>query len=259
MALEYTLELKCAVRRRLPEQELRQLARLSEINAQFIEQSLYLERLPPPELMHYIHNSQAKLRVLDSILPVCRSCPANFTLALQPGTDRIGCMGKIDYPVDTALEHFLANRFQLVLDTTAAEDWPRALHALLDRDTPFDGELTKHLRHRKVNEQPRFFALPQPIPLARQAAHITTDNLFDLLSGFVSSDFELSGYRYELPVIVLADYRELLEMLFQHHLLDEERERLAANSRSFRQYLTYVEAIKYAEELQVRLLLNVMG
>jgi hypothetical protein len=208
-------------------------------------------------MMRFMERSLEKLQFIEEIQPICRQCPANLASSIgeMPG-ESVGCLGRINYPVDALFEHFLANRFQLILDTIMPDDWPRALHVLLDRETPFDGEGSKELRRITTPEGLRFFALRLPIPLHRRAAHLSTDNIFDLLAGFTTTDSGASSYARELPVMALADYSELFDIVFEQNFLELEKERLVKGSFSFRQYLRYAEAIRRADELQVRMLID---
>src|SRR5262249_5948368 len=188
---------------------------------------------------------------------ICRDCHANF--ANRPNDsngETIGCLGRINYPVDANFEHFLANRIQLILDLNPPEDWPRALQVLVDAESPFDGEGTKELRRVTTKDGLRFFELRTAIKLYRRAAHLTTDGIFDLLAGFAAEDNGASSYWRELPVMALPDYTELFDAVFGGDLSSEERERMRRTSRSFLQYLRYSEAIKRADELQVRMMID---
>jgi hypothetical protein len=60
----------------------------------------------------------------------------------------------------------------------------------------------------------------------------------------------------ELPVVALADYDELFEALFVTDLTKEEKDHMIKKSRTFRQYLRYAEAVKRADDLQVRMLID---
>ena len=95
---------------------------------------------------------------------------------------------------------------QLLLDTLDREDQPRLLRILVDAESPFDGEATKELRRVTTAEGLRFFELRLPINLAREAARINTDNIFDLLAGFRSDDSETTSYTRELAFLATADY-----------------------------------------------------
>ena len=65
-----------------------------------------------------------------------------------------------------------------------------------------------------------------------------------------------SSYWRELPVMALADYSELFETIFITDLSPLEKEQLILLSRSFRQYLRFAEAVRRADELQVRMLID---
>src|SRR5439155_22865524 len=119
--------------------------------------------------------------------------------------------GRINYPIDSRFEHFLANRIQLITDVLQPDDWPRIMHVLVDSESPFDGETTKELRRVTTAEGLRFFELRVPIKLNRKLIKISTENIFDLLNGFAAADDGASSYWRELPVMALADYSELLE------------------------------------------------
>lgn len=256
MSLEFGLEFSCAVRRRHGEPMLRELARAASLNARFVDLCISSDQAPTPEMVRFVEQFGDKLQKIDEILPFCKNCPANLSNnGYSILGESIGCLGRVNYPIDSHVEHFLANRFQLVIDTLPIEEWPRALHIFMDKESPFDGEITKNLR-RIALEGIRFFVLRSGIKLCRQAAHLSTDNIFDLFAGFSSTDNGSSSYSRELPVVALADYTELLEIVFFNGLLEDEKNKLLSVSQSFAQYLRYAEAIKRADELQVRMLID---
>lgn len=256
MAMEFAVEFSCPARRMVSEQQLRELSRLASINSRIVDSSLSSGSPPAPELMRFVENSRRRLQTLDQILPICSRCPANLEHPQieYPG-ETIGCLGRINYPIDDKFEHFLANRLQLIFDTVEAEYWPRTLHVLLDSESPFDGEATKELRRMTTSDGLRFFELRLPIELHRKAAPLTTDNVFDLLAGFSSADKGATSYQREIPVLAMADFHELMEAILGD-LTSEERDRMLLLSRSMRQYMRFAEAIRHADELQVRLLID---
>ncbi|MEW6733014.1 MAG: hypothetical protein AB1489_16935 [Acidobacteriota bacterium] len=257
MSLEFGIEFSCAVRRRISEEKLRELARLASVNSRFITLSINSQHPPTQDMIRFVERSTAKLTQLDEILPHCRQCPANLANNLpEYHGELIGCLGRINYPIEATFEHFLANRIQLILDVLPAADWPRILHILIDRESPFDGEVTKDLRRVTTADGLRFFELRNAIKLHRQASHLCTDNIFDLLGGFATTDNGASSYCRELPVMALADYTELFDTLFHQDLSKQEKDDLIRYSNSFRQYLRYAEAVRRADELQVRLLID---
>lgn len=257
MSLEFSVEFSCNIRRRYGEQQLRELSRAASINARFVNVCINSEQTLTPEMVRFVEQFDDKLQKIDEILPYCQNCPANLHNEQIPAIgETIGCLGRVNYPIDAHIEHFLANRFQLIIDTTPIEDWPRALHVFVDKDSPFDGEATRNLRRVVSWNGMRFFVLRTAIKLCRRASHLSTDNIFDLLAGFSATDNGASSYARELPLMALADYSELLEIIFNSNLLLEEKQRLVSLSSSFRQYARYAEAIKRADELQVRMLID---
>ncbi len=255
MSMEFAVEFSCPARRMVSEEQLRELSRLASINARVVDSTLSSSSPPAPELILFVERSRKKLQILDQILPICSRCPANLEHPQieYPG-ETIGCLGRINYPIDDKFEHFLANRLQLIFDTVDAEYWPRALHVLLDSESTFDGEATKELRRMVTSDGLRFFELRTPIQLHRKGASLTTDNIFDLLAGFSSTDRGATSYQREIPALAMADFHELMEAILGN-LSNEERDRLLC-SRSMRQYMRLAEAIRRADELQVRLLID---
>jgi hypothetical protein len=257
MSLEFGIEFSCSVRRRMSEPQLRELSRIASLNSRFVSLSIKSASPPTDDMIRFIERTGRELSTLEEILPLCRECPANFIEAFsEKDGETVGCLGRIHYPIDARFEHFLANRFQLIIDVTPVEDWPRILHVLLDSESPFDGEATKELRRVTTAEGLRFFELRIPIKLNRKAAKINTDKIFDLLAGFAAADEGASSYWRELPIMALADYNELFEAIFDSDFSAQEREQLRSSSQSFRQYLRFAEAVKRADELQVRMMID---
>ena len=136
-------------------------------------------------MMRFMERSGREMSRIEEILPICRQCPANFGNGFPESEgEMIGCLGRINYPIDSRFEHFLANRIQLITDVLQPDDWPRIMHVLVDSESPFDGEATKELRRVTTAEGLRFFELRVPIKLNRKLIKISTDNIFDLLNGF---------------------------------------------------------------------------
>jgi hypothetical protein len=257
MSLEFGIEFSCPVRRRISEQQLRELSRIASLNARFVDLSIRTEVPPTKDMMRFMERSGRELSRIEEIMPICRQCPANFVNSFPESEgETIGCLGRINYPIDSRFEHFLANRIQLIVDLLRPEDWPRIMHVLIDTESPFDGEATKELRRVTTAEGLRFFELRIPIKLNRKASCINTDNIFDLFAGFAAADDGVSSYWRELPVMALADYSELFEVIFVTDLSPLEKDLLMTTSHSFRQYLRFAEAVRRADELQVRMLID---
>jgi hypothetical protein len=258
MSLEYAIEYSCEMRRRYDEPTIRALGRTGALISRFVSETLQSEGAPTSDSIAFTTHFSTEIERAEEIANFCRAnCPAHLDEDLV-GSPReaIGCLGRVNYPLDARFEHFLADRLQLLYDTRDPADWPRLLHLLIDPESPFDGEGTKELRRVTTDEGLRFFELRLPIQLTRQAQRLTTDNLFDLLAGFAASDDGASGYQREFPVIALGDYGDFLEALLVADLDDGERERIEAQSASYRQYLRLTRAVRRAEQLRVRLLLD---
>jgi hypothetical protein len=268
MSLEYAIEYKCEMRRQYDEPTLRALARTGALISRMVAETVESSRTPSEESVQFAMRLSADLERAEQVADHCRAhCPAHLDAALNEvmaeqavnssvAPEPIGCLGRISYPIEARFERFLADRLQLIYDTTAPEQWPRLLHILLDVESPFDGEVTKELRRVTTAEGLRFFELHQPIEFARKAARLTTDHVFDLLSGFSVSDDGVSGYHRELPVMALADYTEFLDALLIQDLSQGEQARLHSQGVTYTQYWRFAHAVRLAESLGVRVLMD---
>lgn len=278
MSLEYAIEYPCEMRRLYGEQTLRNLGRAGSLVSQIVNLTLENERPPSAESIKFTTELSNELEFSEQVAEYCRAhCPAhveqNFDYefgedefnrsddllnAPQSGScgETIGCLGLIRYPIEARFERFLADRAQLLSDTMPQEQWPSLFLILIDSESPFDGEVTKELRRVTTPEGLRFFELRTPISLARKIAKLNTDNLFDLLAGFAASDEGISGYQRELPVMALPDYAEFLEALLINGLSAGERARLRTQGSTYSQFVRFTRAVRLAESLGVRLLMD---
>lgn len=278
MSLEYAIEYPCEMRRLYGEQTLRNLGRAGSLVSRIVSLTLENDRPPSEESIRFTTGLSNELDVSEKVAEYCQTrCPAHIERNLdyefnedasdckpenlnlppsEPCREPIGCLGRIHYPIEARFERFLADRAQLLSDTLPQEQWPNLFLILLDPESPFDGEVTKELRRVTTPEGLRFFELRTPIPLARKASRLTTDNLFDLLAGFSASDEGLSGYQRELPVMALTDYADFLEALLINGLTNCERARLHSQGASYSQFVRFTKAVRLAESLSVRLLMD---
>ena len=278
MSLEYAIEYPCEMRRLYGEQTLRNLGRAGSLVSQIVSLTLENERPPSEESIKFTTELSDQLDISEQVAEYCRiHCPAhveqNFdyefdeddldreddnltTSQLGRCEETIGCLGRVRYPIEARFERFLADRAQLLSDTLPEEKWPNLFLILIDPESPFDGEVTKDLRRVTTPEGLRFFELRAPIPLTRKISKLTTDNLFDLLAGFAASDGGVSGYQRELPVMALSDYAEFLETLLINGLTASERARLHAQGSTYSQFVRFTKAVRLAESLGVRLLMD---
>jgi hypothetical protein len=284
MSLEYAIEYPCEMRRLYGEQKLRALGRAGSLVSQIVNLTLENDRPPSEESIRFTTELSEELEISEQVAEYCRTrCPANVEQNFDYGSyvsgedesgfedaqdfgskppqitsrgENIGCLGRIRYPIEARFERFLADRAQLLSDTLPQEQWPNLFLILVDPESPFDGEVTKELRRVTTPEGLRFFEMRTPISLARKTAKLTTDNLFDLLAGFAASDDGVSGYQRELPVMALSDYAEFLEALLIKGLTARERERLHNQGATYAQFLRFTRAVRLAETLGVRLLMD---
>jgi hypothetical protein len=253
MSLEFTIEYPCVLRARYPEKHLREWGRLSNLHTILTTGD---QSAPGPDKIAWIENAGSEVERMQNETIVCANCPACLPLNTAGEGEAVGCLGRINYPIDAQFEKFLADRVQLMLDTLDQEDQPRLLRILVDRESPFDGEASKELRRVTTADGLRFFELRLPIKLTREGSHLTTDNIFDLLAGFSSADADATSYTREFPTTATADYYDFLDLMLRNDLSESESARLHARSRNFAQYLRLLSAIERAEALNARVLVD---
>src|SRR5439155_596546 len=80
---------------------------------------------PGPDKLEWIQNSAPQIDLLQAETEICANCPACLPLEAAGEGEAVGCLGRVNYPVDAQFEKFVADRVQLVLDTVDREDQPR--------------------------------------------------------------------------------------------------------------------------------------
>lgn len=253
MSLEFAVEHPCSLRARYEEKHLREWGRLSKLHSIVTTTDAHV---PGPDKVEWIENASAEIDRLQSETSICSECPACLPLEAAGEGEAVGCLGRINYPLDAQFEKFIADRVQLFLDTLYQEDLPRLFQILIDPESPFDGEATKELRRVTTDNGLRFYELRLPIRLSRAGAHLTTDNVFDLLAGFRSDDFDRTGYTREFPLAATADYYDFLDLILRNDLGELERERVNSRTRSYGQFLRLLSALERAEALETRVLVD---
>lgn len=253
MSLEFAVQHPCTLRARYAEKHLREWGRLSSLHAAITTGD---HSAPTEDKVDWVDRAAAEIDRLQIESAICADCSACLPVEVAGHGEALGCLGRINYPIDAAFEKFLANRVQLALDTMDSPDWPRLLRIIVDSESPFDGEATKELRRVTTKDGLRFFELRLPIKLARAGANLTSDNLFDLIAGFRSDDSEATSYTREFPPSATADYYDFLDLVLRNDLSELERERLYARSRSYPQFLRLLAAFERAEALETRLLVD---
>jgi hypothetical protein len=253
MSLDFAVDYPCPLRARYPEHHLREWGRLSHLHTIVTTTD---QSAPGQDKLEWIEKAAPKIDLVQRETEICAHCPACLPLDTAGEGEAVGCLGRVNYPLDAEFEKFLANRVQLVLDTVEREDWPRLMHIMVDPESPFDGEATKELRRVTTDQGLRFFELRLPIRFSRAGARLTTDNVFDLLAGFRSEDSEQTSYEREFPFSATGDYYDFLDLLMRNDLSQLERERLLSRSRNYSQFLRLLTAIERAEALNTRVLVD---
>jgi hypothetical protein len=253
MSLEFALQYTCPLRANYSERHLREWGRLSSLHAKLTTGDA---SAPSVDKLEWVEKASAEIERMQEATIICAHCPACLPLDTAGDGESVGCLGRINYPVEAQFEKFLADRVQLSLDTLDADDQPRLLRILVDPESPFDGEATKELRRVVTDDGLRFFELRVPIVLTREAARLTTDNIFDLLAGFRSEDSDTTTYTRELPFEAAADYYDFLDLVLRSELSQSEVARLTSRSRNYNQFLRLLTAIEKAEALNTRVLID---
>jgi hypothetical protein len=253
MSLDFAVDYRCPLRARYEEKHLREWGRLSHMHAIVTTAD---QTAPTADKLEWIEQSGSEIDLLQAETQICANCPACLPVEAAGEGEAVGCLGRVNYPIDAEFENFLANRIQLVLDTVEREDWPRLMHILVDPESPFDGEATKELRRVTTAEGLRFFELRLPIRLIRAGARLTTDHVFDLLAGFRSEDAERTTYEREFPFAATGDYYDFLDLILRNDLSQLENDRLVSRSRNYPQFRRLLSAIERAEALNTRVLVD---
>jgi hypothetical protein len=253
MSLEFAVQYSCPLRVSYGEHQLREWGRLSSLHARLTTGDV---KAPTDDKLNWVENAREEIERMHQATRICTQCPASLPIEVSGQGESVGCLGRINYPIEGNFEKFLADRVQLSLDTLNKEDQPRLLRILVDSESPFDGEATKELRRVVTEAGLRFFELRLPIELTREATRLTTDNVFDLLAGFRSEDNVGTTYTREFPFEATADYYDLLDLLLRSELSKSEIERLTSRSRNYTQFLRLLTAIERAEALGTRVLID---
>jgi len=253
MSLEFAIQYGCPLRARHSEELLRRWGRLSSLHTRITTGDT---TVPTNDKLKWVEDARNEVELMQAETTICANCPACLPFEIAGEGEAVGCLGRITYPIEAQFEKFLADRVQLVLDTIDVADQPRLLRILVDAESPFDGEASKELRRVTTPEGLRFFELRLPITLSREAARLTTDNLFDLLGGFHSEQMQATSYTRELPASATADYYDFLDLILRNDLTQSELDRLRARSKNYQQYLRLLAAIEQAEALETRVLLD---
>jgi hypothetical protein len=253
MSLEFAVQYPCVLRARYAEKHLREWGRLSSLHTRLTTGDT---TVPSDEKLRWVEDAHGEVERIQQETIVCATCPAGLPPDMAGEGEAVGCLGRINYPIEAQFEKFLADRVQLALDTLDTNDQPRLLRILVDAESPFDGEGTKELRRVTTSDGLRFFELRIPIRLTREGGHLTTDNLFDMLAGFRAEDSESSSYTREFPFAATADYYDFLDLLLRSDVSELERVRLNSRGKNYSQFLRLLSALERSEALNTRVLVD---
>src|SRR5688572_6971338 len=165
MSLEFAVQYPCVLRARYAERHLREWGRLSSLHTRLTTGD---STVPSDEKLRWVEDAHGEVERIQKETIVCATCPAGLPTEMAGEGEAVGCLGRINYPIEAQFEKFLADRVQLALDTLDINDQPRLLRILVDAESPFDGEGTKELRRVTTSEGLRFFELRVPISLSRE-------------------------------------------------------------------------------------------
>jgi hypothetical protein len=253
MSLEFAVQYPCVLRARYSEKHLREWGRLGSLHTRLTTGDT---TAPSAEKLRWVEDAHAEVELMQQETVVCAVCPACLPPEMAGEGEAVGCLGRINYPIEAQFEKFLADRVQLALDTLDQNDQPRLLRILVDPESPFDGEGTKELRRVTTSDNLRFFELRIPIRLTREGGHLTTDNLFDMLAGFRADDSTETSYTREFPFAATADYYDFLDWLLRSEVSELERTRLHGRGQNYAQYLRLLTALERAEALNTRVMVD---
>ena len=253
MSLEFALQYGCPLRAKYSEKHLRDWGRLSSLHAKLTTGD---SSVPATDALAWVERAQSEIEQMQEATTICVQCPACLPLEKGGEGETVGCLGRINYPIEAHFEKFFADRVQLYLDTLDKEDQPRLLRILVDPESPFDGEASKELRRVITDSGLRFFESRVPIKLTREAVSLTTNNIFDLIAGFRSDDSTMTTYTREFPFAAIPDYYDFLDLILRSDLSQSEVERLTTRSRNYIQFLRLLTALEKAEALQARVLID---
>jgi hypothetical protein len=253
MSLEFALQYDCPLRATYSEKHLREWGRLGSLHAKLTTGDA---SSPSSDKLEWVEQARDEIEKMQVATSICAQCPACLPFEIAAEGESVGCLGRINYPIEGQFEKFLADRVQLSLDTLDKEDQPRLLRILVDPDSPFDGEATKELRKVVTGEGLRFLELRVPIKLTREGVRVTSDHIFDLLAGFRSEDSDVTTYTREFPLAAVPDYYDFLDLILRSELTQSEVTRLTTRSRNYTQFLRLLLAIEKAEALNARVLVD---
>src|SRR5260370_4679847 len=124
MSLEFAIDHPCVLRARYSEQHLREWGRLGNLHTILTTGD---QNAPSADKLKWIEDSGDEIESLQRETVVCADCPACLPLEVPGEGEAVGCLARINYPIDAQFENLLPDRVRLFLDILDAEDQPRFL------------------------------------------------------------------------------------------------------------------------------------
>src|SRR4026207_748936 len=121
MSLEFALQYACPLRANYSERHLREWGRLSSLHAKLTTGDA---GAPSIDKLEWVEQATLATERMRQAAVICALCPACLPLEMAGDGEAVGCLGRINYPIEALFEKFLADRVQLSLDTLDKEDPP---------------------------------------------------------------------------------------------------------------------------------------
>src|SRR5688500_4823968 len=97
MSLEFALHFACPLRANYSEQHLRHWGRLSSLHAKLTTGDA---SAPSVDKLAWVENASAEIERMQQATAVCAHCPACLPLDAAGDGESVGCLGRINYPVE---------------------------------------------------------------------------------------------------------------------------------------------------------------
>src|SRR5213592_837808 len=103
MSLEFAIDHPCVLRARYSEQHLREWGRLGNLHTILTTGD---QNAPSADKLKWIEDSGDEIESLQRETVVCADCPACLPLEIAGEGEAVGCLGRINYPIDAQFENF---------------------------------------------------------------------------------------------------------------------------------------------------------
>src|SRR5258706_9607389 len=97
MSLEFTAEYPCVLRARYSEKHLRQWGRLSNLHTRLTTGDT---SAPSDDKLKWVEEAREEIEVMQAETAICASCPACLPLEIAGEGEAVGCLGRINYPIE---------------------------------------------------------------------------------------------------------------------------------------------------------------